>query len=36
MTIGLDGKPLPYGKINQGHDADFANPSFIAWGGRQI
>lgn len=36
MTVGLDNKPLPYGKINQSHDADFANPSFIAWGGCQI
>lgn len=36
MTVGLDGQPLPYGKINQAHDADFANPSFIAWGGHQL
>jgi 3'(2'), 5'-bisphosphate nucleotidase len=36
MTVGLDGLPLPYGKINRSHDSDFANPSFIAWGGRQI
>ncbi|MBB4952652.1 3'(2'), 5'-bisphosphate nucleotidase [Agrobacterium vitis] len=36
MTVGLDGQPLPYGKINQAHDSDFANPSFIAWGARQI
>jgi 3'(2'), 5'-bisphosphate nucleotidase len=31
-TLGLDGKPLRYGKRNQDHDSDFANPSFIAWG----
>lgn len=31
-TLGLDGKPLVYGKRNQAHDSDFANPSFIAWG----
>ena len=32
MTVGLDDKPLPYGKRNQSHDSDFANPFFIAWG----
>ena len=32
MTVGLDDKPLPYGKRNQLHDSDFANPFFIAWG----
>lgn len=32
MTLGLDGKPLLYGKRNQSDDCDFANPSFIAWG----
>ncbi|MBP1848873.1 3'(2'),5'-bisphosphate nucleotidase CysQ [Rhizobium halophytocola] len=31
-TVGLDGKPLPYGKRNQKDDSDFANPFFIAWG----
>lgn len=36
ITLGLDGLPLPYGKRNQAHDSDFANPSFIAWGGHQI
>ncbi|THF53641.1 3'(2'),5'-bisphosphate nucleotidase CysQ [Allorhizobium terrae] len=36
ITLGLDGLPLPYGKRNQVHDSDFANPSFIAWGGHQI
>lgn len=36
ITLGLDGQPLPYGKINQAHDSDFANPSFVSWGGRQI
>jgi 3'(2'), 5'-bisphosphate nucleotidase len=33
MTRTLDGKPLLYGKRNQAHDADFANPNFIASGG---
>ncbi len=33
MTRTLDGKPLLYGKRNQPHDADFANPNFIASGG---
>lgn len=32
MTRTLDGKPLVYGKRNQPHDADFANPNFIAGG----
>lgn len=32
MTRTLDGKPLAYGKRNQPHDADFANPHFIATG----
>jgi 3'(2'), 5'-bisphosphate nucleotidase len=36
ITLGLDGLPLPYGKLNQADDSDFANPSFIAWGGKQI
>ena len=31
-TRTLDGDPLLYGKRNQPHDADFANPSFIAAG----
>ncbi|MGH6760508.1 MAG: 3'(2'),5'-bisphosphate nucleotidase CysQ [Phyllobacterium sp.] len=31
-TLTLDGKPLVYGKRNQPHDADFANPNFIARG----
>ncbi|MHB0951775.1 MAG: 3'(2'),5'-bisphosphate nucleotidase CysQ [Allorhizobium sp.] len=34
VTLGLDGLPLPYGKVAQTHDADFANPHFIAWGKR--
>ncbi len=34
VTLGLDGSPLPYGKVAQAHDADFANPHFIAWGKR--
>ena len=33
-TSTLDGKPLAYGKRNQAHDADFANPYFIASGKR--
>ncbi len=28
----LDGKPLLYGKRNQAHDSDFANPHFVASG----
>lgn len=32
LTTTLDGKPLMYGKRNQPHDADFANPHFIARG----
>lgn len=31
-THTLDGAPLAYGKRNQTHDADFANPNFIAAG----
>ncbi|MCO5063183.1 MAG: 3'(2'),5'-bisphosphate nucleotidase CysQ [Rhizobiaceae bacterium] len=30
MTRALDGAPLTYGKRNQPHDSDFANPGFIA------
>lgn len=30
QTHTLDGEPLIYGKRNQTHDADFANPNFIA------
>lgn len=30
MTRTLDGASLKYGKRNQAHDVDFANPSFIA------
>lgn len=33
MTTTVDGKPLLYGKQRQAHDADFANPHFVAWGG---
>jgi 3'(2'), 5'-bisphosphate nucleotidase len=33
-TLMTDGQPLRYGKTNQSHDADFANPSFICWGGK--
>ena len=32
MTFDLAGKPLQYGKTNQAHDSDFANPHFIARG----
>ena len=28
----IDGTPFTYGKKNQSHDSDFANPNFIAWG----
>ncbi len=28
----VDGKPLQYGKQNQAHDSDFANPYFVAAG----
>jgi 3'(2'), 5'-bisphosphate nucleotidase len=31
-TATLDGAPLAYGKRRQAHDADFANPHFIARG----
>jgi 3'(2'), 5'-bisphosphate nucleotidase len=31
-TTTVDGAPLAYGKRNQAHDADFANPHFIAKG----
>jgi 3'(2'), 5'-bisphosphate nucleotidase len=31
-TRRLDGTPLPYGKIDQAADSDFANPHFISWG----
>lgn len=30
MTVTTDGKPMLYGKQNQSHDSDFANPFFIA------
>lgn len=33
-TVTLDDKPLAYGKREQLHDSDFANPHFIAWGRR--
>lgn len=32
-TVTLDGQPLTYGKRQQAHDSDFANPDFISWGG---
>lgn len=32
VTLTPDGAPLVYGKRNQPHDADFANPHFIAKG----
>lgn len=34
-TETVDGKPLAYGKRKQAHDADFANPYFIAKGGAE-
>ncbi len=33
-VVGLDGRPLVYGKRDQPGEADFANPSFVAWGDR--
>ncbi|MCM2438634.1 3'(2'),5'-bisphosphate nucleotidase CysQ [Agrobacterium vitis] len=35
ITVGPDGAPLLYGKRDQLNDSDFANPSFIAWGGKK-
>jgi 3'(2'), 5'-bisphosphate nucleotidase len=35
ITETLDGRPLGYGKRNQPHDSDFANPFFVARGGVQ-
>lgn len=32
VTRTLNGDPLAYGKRNQAHDSDFANPHFVAWG----
>ncbi|WP_027230027.1 3'(2'),5'-bisphosphate nucleotidase CysQ [Phyllobacterium sp. UNC302MFCol5.2] len=32
ITLTLDGRPLTYGRRNQAHDADFANPHFVARG----
>ena len=34
-TLTLDGRPLAYGKTEQSEDSDFANPSFICWGGEK-
>lgn len=34
-TVMTDGQPLRYGKTDQAEDADFANPSFICWGGQK-
>lgn len=34
ITVTLDGRPLTYGKTDQSHDSDFANPDFISWGAR--
>lgn len=31
-VVGLDGRPLLYGKRNQANDVDFANPWFLAGG----
>jgi len=33
LTNTLDGSPLRYGKRQQAHDSDFANPHFVASGG---
>lgn len=35
-VVTLDGAPLRYGKRNQPHDADFANPWFLACGGIDV
>ncbi len=35
ITLNLDGSPLLYGKRGEERNADFANPSFIAWGRRR-
>lgn len=32
-TLTIDGQPLTYGKRNQLSECDYANPSFIAYGG---
>ncbi|WP_196258041.1 3'(2'),5'-bisphosphate nucleotidase CysQ [Pelagibacterium limicola] len=32
VVLARDGQPLRYGKRNQGHDADFANGPFVAYG----
>lgn len=31
-TVTMDGNPLSYGKRNQAHDVDFANPHFVSRG----
>ncbi len=36
VVVTEDGSPLGYGKRNQSHDSDFANPYFIAAGDREI
>ncbi len=36
VVVTEDGAPLNYGKRNQSHDSDFANPYFIAAGDREI
>lgn len=35
-TLTLDNQPLIYGKRNQQTDSDYANPSFIAYGGAEL
>lgn len=35
-VVTLHGNPLPYGKRDQAHDSDFANPYFIAAGDPKI
>lgn len=32
IVVGLDGRPLAYGKRGRADEADFANPAFVAFG----
>jgi 3'(2'), 5'-bisphosphate nucleotidase len=35
ITLDLNDKAFRYGKTQQGHDSDFANGHFVAWGARR-
>ncbi|MGG6897475.1 MULTISPECIES: 3'(2'),5'-bisphosphate nucleotidase CysQ [Rhizobium] len=35
VTVTTEGDLLTYGKTNQSEDCDFANPSFVCWGGKK-